>query len=162
MQDHDESYDVALAEAQRLGIAETDPSLDVEGWDTASKLVLLTNALLGGNLTLNDLEVSGIEEVKPQDIRTAADSGKVLKLIARAEIADGRVIAFVRVCQLGSDHPLARVTGAEKAVTYTTDTMDKITVVGGKSDPRGAAAAILKDLINLAQEQFRSEARFAD
>ena len=61
----------------------------------------------------------------------------------------GRVSARVAPELLPPDHPLAGVEGAEKGITYTSDTMDRVTVVGGKSDPRGAAAALLKDLINI-------------
>lgn len=152
MQESGEGYEAALAEAQWLGIAETDPSLDVQGWDAASKLVLLANALLGAHLTLGSLEVSGIQSISPQDVRAAAARGKVLKLVALAEAEDGSVHGSVRVRELSTDHSLAHVMGAEKAVTYTTDTMDRVTVLGGKSDPRGAAAAILKDLIHLARK----------
>lgn len=153
MQDQGVNYQQALSEAQTLGIAESDPSLDVEGWDSASKLLLLANALMGSSLVLRDVEVSGITGVQAETLRSAAQRGKTLKLLAQAEAQCGKPKATVQLCELAADHPLSHVTGAEKAVTYTTDTMDRITVTGGRSDPRGAAAAVLKDLIHLMQER---------
>lgn len=155
MQQNGDSYADALAEAQRRGIAEPDPTLDVEGWDSANKLILIVNALLDAGISLNDLPVSGITDVTADDLAEAAASGMTLKLIAQAEVVDGQVEASVQVRPLPLAHPLAGLTGSEKGITYTTDTMDRLTVSGGKSDPRAAAAAMLKDVINLARE-YRS------
>lgn len=152
MQELGESYTDALAEAQKRGIAEPDPTLDVEGWDSANKLVLIVNALLGAGISLKDLPVSGITGVTADDLAAAARDGATLKLIARADVVDGKVEASVQVRALPADHPLAGIGGSEKGITYTTDTMDRLTVTGGKSDPRAAAAAMLKDVINLARE----------
>ncbi len=152
MAQQSESYADALAEAQRRGIAEPDPTLDVEGWDSANKLVIIANAVLGADLTLDQVGVSGITDVTAADLRAATADSKTLKLIAEAEVTDGRVRASVGVRALPLDHPLAHVTGSEKGITYTTDTMDRVSAVGGKSDPRAAAAAMLKDVINLARE----------
>jgi homoserine dehydrogenase len=141
-------YEEALAAAQALGIAEPDPSLDVEGWDTASKLVIIANHLLGASLTLNDVEVSGITGVSRQMIEEAKAQSKVIKLIGRTD-KEGRVVAGVAPRALGPEHPMANIHGAEKGLTFFTDSMDRVTVTGGKSDPKGAAAAMLKDLINI-------------
>ena len=83
------------------------------------------------------------------------DKLEALKLIAQAVVVgetSDAVEASVCLVELPLYHPLAHVSGAEKGVAYTTDTMDRVTVIGGRSDPRGAAAAILKDLINLSLE----------
>lgn len=156
MQNYGESYQDALSEAQSRGIAETDPTLDVEGWDAANKLILISNAVLGSSLTLDSVDVSGITGVTVERLRAAHAAGKALKLIAQATVVGENgdtVDASVRLVELPLHHPLAHVSGAEKGVTFTTDTMDRVTVIGGKSDPRGAAAAILKDLINLSLER---------
>ena len=142
-------YENALAAAQALGIAEPDPSLDVEGWDTAGKLVIIANHLLGASLTLNDVEVSGITGVSRQMIEEAKAQGKFIKLIGRAARKEGRVVARVAPQALGPEHPMANIHGAQKGLTFLTDSMDRVTVTGGKSDPKGAAAAMLKDLINI-------------
>lgn len=143
------AYAEALAEAQRLGIAEPDPRLDVEGHDTANKVVIIANAVLGADLTRDHVQVEGIAQVTPEAIAGARRAGAVIKLIGRAAWEGGRLVASVTPMALPFDHPLAGVQGSEKAITYHTDTMDRVTVMGGKSDPRGAAAALLKDIINL-------------
>jgi len=142
------AYDMALKSAQELGIAETDPSYDVEGKDTAIKMVLISNRIFGTSFGIGDVKARGITQITPQDISRATRDDKVIKLIGSAELVDGEVQLSVSPKLLDKDHPLASVNGSEKAISYMTDTMDRITVMGGKSSPVGAAAALLKDLIN--------------
>jgi homoserine dehydrogenase len=151
MQEERYSYLEALQEAQARGIAETDPTLDVEGFDTANKLVLLSNTLLGTSYGPHDVARRGITHISPQMVMDARRAEKSLKLIGRAGIIHGVVRLSVAPQELSLDHPLASVHGAEKAVTYETDTMGRVTVMGGQSSPTGAAAALLKDIINLSR-----------
>jgi homoserine dehydrogenase len=149
MQEEGYQYLDALHEAQARGIAETDPTLDVEGFDTANKLILLANALLGTVYGPRDVTRRGITNITPHMVIEARRTGKCLKLIGRARMSHGSVNLSVAPEELPLDHPLAVVHGAEKAVTYETDTMGRVTVMGGQSSPSGAAAALLKDIINL-------------
>jgi homoserine dehydrogenase len=142
------SYDEALKEAQEMGIAETNPSYDVEGKDTANKIVLICNRLFGTSKTLNDIDIKGISKVSLNDISEAKKAGKVIKLIGIAKKNGEEINLSVGPKLLNEDHPLSKVWGSEKAITYDTDTMGEITVMGGKSSQVGAAAALLKDLIN--------------
>ena len=142
-------YKDALAEAQKMGVAEPAPSLDVEGRDTANKILLIANEVLQAALSLKEIPVEGITRVTPEDIQKAKKEGKIIKLIGRAEKKDGKVAASVAPMALPLDHPLASVRGTEKAISYLTDTMDRVTVSGGKSNPVGAAAALLKDIIRI-------------
>ena len=142
------SYADALREAQALGIAETDPALDVEGYDTRNKIVLIANTLFAGSFGIGDVPVKGITGVTYDDIARGAKAGKALKLVATARATGGKVSLAVGPTYLDRSHPLAAVDFAEKGVTYTTDTMGQITVLGGKSSPVGAAAALLKDVIH--------------
>ena len=142
------AYDVALKEAQKLGIAETDPSYDVEGKDSANKTLLIANRVFGQTLSLSDVSVQGITEVTPEDIEEARKSDKVIKLIGEVKIVGNSFKLSVGPKALDKTHTLASVNGSEKAISYNTDTMGSITVMGGKSSPVGAAAAMLKDLIN--------------
>ena len=144
------SFEEALARAQSLGIAETDPTLDVEGFDTANKLALIANVSMDTNLLPEDVNRTGITGVTTEQVRQAATEGKFMRLVGRVEKDPlGKVIASVAPEPLPASHPLAGVDGSEKGITYTTDTMDRVTVAGGKSDPKGAAAALLKDLLNI-------------
>ena len=150
MRTNGQSYEEALAEAQSLGIAETDPTLDVEGFDTANKLALIANVSMNADLTPEDVERTGIAGITLDDVQRASAEGKIMRLVGAAKRDEaGRISARVAPELLPPEHPLAGVDGAEKGITYTSDTMDRVTVVGGKSDPRGAAAALLKDLINI-------------
>jgi len=150
MRTGERTYEEALAEAQALGIAETDPALDVEGVDSANKLALIASVCMDADLRPEDVSRAGIAGIPAARVRGAAEEGKILRLVASARReADGSVAARVAPEALPPDHPLAGVDGAEKGITYATDTMDRITVSGGKSDPKGAAAALLKDVINV-------------
>ena len=142
------SYETALAAAQEMGIAETDPTLDVEGLDTRNKLVLITNRVFDKNFGLSDVEVTGITGVTPEDIDKALAAGKVIKLVGTGQIENGEVNLSVSPKVLDTDHPLAAINYSEKGISYLTDTMGRVTVSGGKSSPVGAAAALLKDLIH--------------
>ncbi|MBW1995487.1 MAG: homoserine dehydrogenase, partial [Deltaproteobacteria bacterium] len=145
------TYETALKDAQQMGIAETDPTLDVEGFDTRNKLVLIVNRVLNKNIGLSDVEVTGISGVTIDDIEKTIANGKVLKLIGAAWFEKGELKLRVAPSELDPDHPLAAVNYSEKAISYLTDSMGRVTVSGGKSSPLGAAAALLKDLINLAR-----------
>jgi homoserine dehydrogenase len=151
MEEGQVSYEEALGEAQRMGVAEPDPSLDVEGRDTANKILLIANEVFGSYLTLKDIPVKGIVGIAGAELQAARAKGMVIKLIGRAERAEGSVQASVGPAAIPLDHPLARVRGTEKAMSYLTDTMDWVTISGGKSNPLGAAAAILKDIINISR-----------
>lgn len=142
------AYDTALQEAQGLGIAETDPSLDVEGWDTRNKLFLIANRIFEKYFDLKDVKVAGITDILTEDIEKASSDGKVVKLVGTARLEKGAVKLKVEPQALEMDHPLAAVNYSEKGISYLTDTMGKITVIGGKSSPVGAAAALIKDLIH--------------
>jgi homoserine dehydrogenase len=146
---HDKcSYDTALREAQEMGIAETDPTLDVEGLDTRNKLVLIANRIFDRAFGLDDVAVTGITGIARDDIEAAEAADKVLKLIGTAEFERDRLKLTVAPKALTQDHPLAAVDYSEKGISYLTNTMGRVTVTGGKSSPVGAAAALLKDLIH--------------
>lgn len=142
------SYQTALRAAQEMGIAETDPSLDVEGWDTGNKIVLIANRVFGVGLGQGDVKVTGITGITMEDIEEALKSGRVIKLLGTGRIEDGQVRLEVEPNALSMEHPLASINYSEKGISYLTDTMGRITVTGGQSSPVGAAAALLKDLIH--------------
>ena len=145
------AYADALRDAQDLGIAETDPTLDVEGLDTRNKIVLIANTLLGLTLDPGAVATTGITGVTPADIAAAREKGGVIKLIGSARQTPGGPEVKVAPEILSADHPLAGVHMSEKGISYDTDTMGRITVTGGHSSPTGAAAALLKDLIHLVK-----------
>lgn len=146
-----ESYADALREAQRRGIAEADPSLDVEGWDAANKLVIVANAVLGARVTLQDVqEVVGITHLTPDAMARARARGEVIKLVARAERrGDGSYALTVRPESLSADDFLARVSDWEMGVVFETDIYETIYAKIDERDPLTTAAAVLRDVVNL-------------
>ncbi len=149
MAEKGKSYAEALAEAQAQGHAEADPSLDVEGWDAANKLVILAQSVLGPAASLEDVEVEGITGIGPEELKQAAASGKVIKPIAKAEGEDGGYRLSVRPTWLDLSHPLARLTAHQMGIVYHTDINGTITAVIDEEDPMPTAAAMLRDLINI-------------
>ncbi|MDZ4165984.1 MAG: homoserine dehydrogenase [Smithellaceae bacterium] len=144
------TYETALREAQKQGIAETDPSLDVEGWDTRNKLYLIGSRIFERDIALQNIRVTGINGILPEVIAKASARGKVIKLLGSACLENGMLTLTVEPRALDPDHPLAAVNYSEKAICYETDTMGRVMVMGGKSSPVGAAAAMVKDLIHLS------------
>jgi homoserine dehydrogenase len=143
------SFADALAEAQRLGYAEADPSGDVEGHDAAAKVVILANVLMEADLTLDQVATTGISQLTPADITAAQGQGKRWKLIGRVSRENGRVRASVAPEMLPLANPLAGVSGATNAITYQTDLLGPITLVGPGAGGKETAAGILADILTI-------------
>lgn len=140
------TYDEALAEAQRLGYAETDPAGDVEGWDAAVKVSILAKILFRKDILIGDIPREGITRITPEKIRRAALSGRKIKLLARLDTRDG-INTYVSPVELPSSHPLAAIGGATNAVTVITDVLGETTLIGAGAGKRETAQALLSDLI---------------
>jgi homoserine dehydrogenase len=145
-------YQLALEEARSKGIAEPDPSFDVEGYDTAAKILIISNAVLNSDFSLNEVEVEGITRIPPRLLDKAREEGRALKLLGKIHRAGEDYRLEVSLTLIDSSHPLFGVDGTDKGITFFTDTMSSVTVKGGKSDPRGAGASLLKDVINIYRE----------
>lgn len=134
----------AVAAAQAAGIAEPDPWVDLRGWDTAAKLVILANtAWPDADLTLDRVEVRGIEDMGPSGL-----VGRVRLLGLAGRDGEG-LFARVEPTVLSSNHPLARLQGSEKGVVFRGPAVSRVVVTGGRSHPRAAAAALLGDVLDL-------------
>ncbi len=140
-------YAEALADAQAKGYAEADPTGDVEGFDAAGKVVILANLLMGQALTLNDVDRTGITQLTPDDIAAANAAGERWKLIGRVESVEGRVSASVKPTRLPITHPLASVGGATNAITFTTDLLGDVTLIGPGAGRIETGYAIVSDLL---------------
>ena len=143
------SYDEALAQAQALGYAEADPRADVEGHDAASKAVILAWALFGRSLRLADMSVYGIAGLGRGDIEAARSAGERWKLIATVE-PDGARVAPER---LPLAHPLASVSGVSNALTWTTDSLQEVTLVGPGAGPAATGQGLLADLLAIHRQE---------
>jgi homoserine dehydrogenase len=145
-----QAYDDVLRQAQKLGYAEADPSGDVLGWDAAGKVVILANTVLHVPLTLSDVEITtGITKITLDDVRAAAAAGERWKLVAGAHVENGRVAASVLPQRLPLANPLAGVMGATNAVTFHTDLVGPVTVVGAGAGRSQTAFAVISDLLDI-------------
>ncbi|MDR1378370.1 MAG: homoserine dehydrogenase [Synergistaceae bacterium] len=140
-------YEVALKEAQRNGIAEADPRMDVEGWDTAVKLTILTKVVMKGDLELKDVSVTGITGLTRQEIQHAQETGHRIKLIGRAWRNGKKVRASVAPEQVEAAHPFYAVAEKDKCVRYVSDTLGDLFISGGASGPLSAAASAMRDVL---------------
>lgn len=149
MTDNNLSFDEALKVAQMKGIAERNPSLDVKGYDSACKILLLTNGLLETSFSLNDIQIEGIEHVTKEKINEAQEKNERIKLLASVILKNEHLSLEVRPRNIPPSNPLYYVNGSNKGIVFETEEMGTVCVTGGASHPRGAAAAVLKDVINL-------------
>lgn len=143
------TFGEALHQAQEKGIAEKNPDLDIKGLDSACKILLLANGLFHTKLTLKDMAIEGIEKITKADMQRAKINGCEWKLIAAAKKQGDRLILQVKPEILAPENPLIHVKGTNKGILFETEEMGTICCVGGASHPKGAAAAALKDMINL-------------
>ena len=112
------SFDDALAEAQKLGYAERDPTADIEGYDAAAKAAIIASIAFGARVVAGDVYREGIAEISDQDISSAHDLGYVVKLLAVAEGQDGEVAVRVHPAMIPVQHPLASVRESFNALVH--------------------------------------------
>lgn len=154
------SFDEALADAQRRGIAETDPALDVDGHDGACKLVITANAVLGLAMTPADVVVEGIRGLSSAEVAGYHADGKQLVLLCLAEVTDDRSYRLsVTPTPLSADHPLARLTPDEMGVAYYTDHVDRLFAATLEPGPGPASAAMLRDVLDIVRGDTCQTAR---
>ncbi|MGW8281804.1 MAG: homoserine dehydrogenase [Gemmatimonadota bacterium] len=143
------SYEDALAEAQQKGYAEADPTGDVEGFDAAGKVVILGNLLMGVPLAMSDVDRTGISALTPDDIELAAANGERWKLIGSVERGPDGVSAVVAPQRVPLTHPLSSVGGAMNAVTFDTELMGEVTLVGAGAGRVETGYSVLVDLLEI-------------
>src|SRR4051794_10582304 len=142
------SYDDALAEAQRLGYAEADPTDDVNGKDAAAKMAILARLAFNTPVSLDDVRYEGIEHLTGDDMAYADDLGLSLKLIGTAERFDDGLSVRVHPAFLYGGHPLAAIHGPFNAVTIESEAITEITLSGPGAGGPQTATAVLGDIIS--------------
>ncbi len=145
MDDRGLSFQDALKEAQELGYAETDPTLDVDGFDAAAKLVIMGNLLLGKELVLNDLKIEGIRDITQKDITKAKDNGNTIKLIASVNN-----MAKVEPVIIPKDDPMS-VSGALCSVKFVSEFAGEEIIIGKGAGGMETASAMIRDLVEIKQ-----------
>jgi homoserine dehydrogenase len=143
------TYPEALAEAQRLGYAEADPSDDVSGRDAAAKMAILARLAFGSPVHLDDVPYEGIEHLHGDDLEYARELGLGLKLIGTAERRAGGLSVRVHPTLLYAGHPLAAVSGPFNAVTVESQAITEITLSGPGAGGPETASAVLGDVVSV-------------
>jgi homoserine dehydrogenase len=139
-------FDAAVRRAQEIGVAETDPSDDLDGWDPAVKIAALAIVLMGVPLRLEEVERTGIRVLQPEDVRAARAAGRPYKLICRAERCGGNVFASVRPEQLPLSDPLAQMEGTTSCLHFDLDVFG-LTIIEHKPGVEATAYGMLADLV---------------
>jgi homoserine dehydrogenase len=147
--EHGSSYDEALAEAQRLGFAEPDPTEDVSGKDAAAKMAILATVAFGSRVTLDDVTYVGLERVDQADVAAAAAMGMVVRLIGAASLVGDRWDVRVGPALVDRGHPLAAVEGAFNAVMLQGDAIREITLEGPGAGGIETASAVVADMVTI-------------
>lgn len=147
-------YDEALMRAQSLGYAEADPTGDVEGYDAAGKVVILGNMLMNVSLSMDEVDRQGITHLSDKDISEARQAGECWKLIGTLEKDYHKTYASVRPTRLPIDHPLASVNGATNAITYSTELLGDITLIGPGAGRIETGYALLEDLLAIHRRRL--------
>ena len=153
MADEHRSYEEALSEAQRLGLAERDPTADVEGDDAAAKAAILAGLAFGADVVDGDVHREGISGVRAVDVEFADRLGYVIKLLAVAELVEGGPDLSVRVhpAMVPRTHPLASVRGSFNAVFVEGEAAGELMLYGRGAGGAPTASAVLGDLIDAAR-----------
>ena len=147
----DEDFSEALAQAQQKGYAETDPTLDISGGDSAHKLAILASIAFGYEIKLEDIFVEGIQSISKDDIRYAGEMGYVLKLLAIGQKSDdGKVSLRVHPSFIAKDNALARVNGPFNAISMFGSAVGQVTYYGRGAGMMATASAVVADVIDVA------------
>ncbi len=145
------SFKEALDEAQNQGYAEADPTLDVEGFDTAHKIAILAALAYGMEINLNDVYIEGISRITPLDIAFAEQFGYRIKLLAISKFENDRVEARVHPTMIPFDNLLTSIKGTVNAITVSADAVGDILLYGHGAGMMPTASAVLSDIVDIAR-----------
>ena len=143
------SFDEGVKTAQELGVAETDPSHDVDGWDSIMKVCAIARVILRVPLLPSNVRREGIRGLDPATLQAARAEGKPYKLISRVTVnGDGSVTASVRPEQVAASDPLGGVRGTSLAIHFELDTIPGLTIVSHRPNLQSTAYGLLADFVN--------------
>ncbi|MFZ8862329.1 MAG: homoserine dehydrogenase [Thermocrinis sp.] len=159
MLEQDVSFDTALKRAQELGYAEADPSLDIDGWDSAHKITLLAFVGFGKLFPFEEVYVEGIRNIDLLDVELGKDLGYTLKLLAIAKRMDSEVELRVHPTFIPSDNPLAKVSDVYNAILVEGDFVGKTMFYGRGAGSRPTASAVVSDIVDIAKSMGSCESQ---
>lgn len=147
-----ETFDQAVAYAQSIGIAETDPSADVDGWDAAIKVAALATVLMGAPLTPQQVDRHGIREITPQMLAQARQEGKRWKLVCTARREGAAVRGRVAPETVSPDSPLYSINGTSSYAQFEMDVLPGLGIVESDPSPETTAFGLLADFLNVTRQ----------
>ncbi len=159
MTDEERPFADVLAEAQRAGYAEADPTFDVGGIDTAHKLAILVNLALGAHVDLKDIYIEGITSISPLDIDFGKLFGYTVKLLAIAKMHDGRAEARVHPTMIPDEYPIAKVSGVYNAIQIVGDACEDIMLYGRGAGSMPTGSAVVADIMDIARQILMEPSR---
>jgi homoserine dehydrogenase len=146
------SFDEGVKTAQELGVAETDPGHDIDGWDSTVKICALAKVLMSTRIEPNEVSREGIRELTPAQVQKARSEGKPYKLLARARQSEnGKLVATVRPEQVAISEPLGNVRGTSLAIHFELDMMPGLTITSHRPNLQSTAYGLLADFINVVK-----------
>jgi len=154
------SFAQALEQAQKNGFAESDPTLDINGMDSAHKIAILVNLAIRKFINLKEIHTEGIQHISHDDIEHAERLGLTIKLLAIAKRVHHELEVRVHPTLISKDHPLASINGVMNALYIDADPMGKILMSGEGAGQMAAASGVVADLINLASRSEKTAPRF--
>ena len=154
MRERGREFAEVLADAQRLGYAESDPAFDIDGIDAAHKLAILAALAFGRPVAFDDVYVEGIRRISATDIAFAGELGYRIKLLGIARATEAGIEARVHPCMVPQSAPIARVDGVFNAVVAEGDFVGRVMLEGRGAGAGPTASAIVADLIDIARGRF--------
>jgi homoserine dehydrogenase len=151
MMEKGNSLEEAIEYGRSIGITETDPSNDVDGWDAAIKVAALVTVLMGVPITPQEVDRTGIRGVTPQMIAEAQADGERWKLVCSAEVVDGRIITQVAPQRVGPDSPLYSVNGTSSFCQFKLDVLPGLGILESDPGPETTAYGLLADFLNILE-----------
>ena len=145
------TFEACLKDAQRLGYAEADPTFDVEGFDTAHKLAILTSLAFGTRIDAEAIHVEGISSITPLDLKMADELGYRIKLLGVAERTKTGIEQRVHPTMVPKSSAIAQVMGVTNAVTIDADAVRELTLVGPGAGGGPTASAVIADIADVAR-----------
>jgi homoserine dehydrogenase len=148
------TYEEGVRRAQELGVTETDPTHDVDGWDSAVKTCAVANVLMRAGLKLEDVSREGIRALGDEEVREANAAGEPFKLVARAARGeDGRIAASVRPERVADGGPFSSVAGTSLAIHFELDVLHGLTLVAHSPDLKSTSYGMLADFVNAVKDE---------
>jgi homoserine dehydrogenase len=147
-----DTFEQAVVYTQEIGLAETDPSGDIDGWDAAVKVAALVTVLMGVPLKPADVDRIGIRGITPEKIAAAQKQENRWKLLCSARLDGGHIEAQVAPEMVGHDSPFYAIEGSTSIVQFETDTLPQLSITEGDPGPETTAYGLLADFINAVKE----------